>query len=79
MSNSKPKASVFELDSLLNEPVWIDCIGDHTVEGTLKGFDQLLNLNIENGSFDGKQVGNLIVRGPSVMSVLHNVNKLESQ
>ncbi len=76
MTTKRPqKTSVFQLESLLNEPIYVDCVGDHTVEGTLKGYDQLLNLNVENATFDGVDVGQLLVRGPSVASVLHNVSK----
>jgi len=48
-ANDKPKReAILDLSKYVNEPIRIKLMGGRQVEGTLKGYDQLLNLVLDN-------------------------------
>eukprot|EP00529_Nitzschia_sp_RCC80_P034982 CAMPEP_0113483444 /NCGR_PEP_ID=MMETSP0014_2-20120614/23436_1 /TAXON_ID=2857 /ORGANISM="Nitzschia sp." /LENGTH=112 /DNA_ID=CAMNT_0000376989 /DNA_START=93 /DNA_END=431 /DNA_ORIENTATION=+ /assembly_acc=CAM_ASM_000159 len=84
-NNSKPqrgpprKESILELAKLMDAPVRVKCLGGREMTGTLKGYDDLLNLVLddceeflrdptdhEKISDNKRKLGQVVIRGTQV-------------
>jgi len=62
------------LDESINKKVLIKLKGDKTITGTLQGFDQHMNLLLDqseetNSEGDSKSLGSIVVRGDNVIMI----------
>lgn len=77
---NKSKQTLFDLSHLINKNIRVKLIGGREVVGSLKGYDQLQNMVLDEvsefiKSYDDSSVvttrrlGLVVVRGPSVMAI----------
>lgn len=61
------------LSDSLNQPLSVHLKDGRTLTGTLKGFDDIMNLTLEDATerFEGgeRRLGTLVVRGSSLVSI----------
>ena len=70
---SKKREAILDLSKYLNQTVKVEFVGGRVVSGTLKGYDQLLNLVLDNleeeatTTSPARKLGLVVLRGTSLV------------
>merc|ERR1712227_895004 len=58
-----------ELKNWIERKILLVITGNQQIVGTLRGFDHFLNLVLDQANFNDSEVGTVIIRGQSIVSI----------
>ncbi|ORX34985.1 hypothetical protein BD324DRAFT_652708 [Kockovaella imperatae] len=74
--DKKKRESILNLQTYVDQSIRVKFMGGREVTGILKGYDQLMNLvmdevveEYENGSMPSRELGLVVLRGPNVVLI----------